>query len=785
MQEPIDTSLFINENSYNSLTLEFEKIISKIRDIETEFQSSDEVFKPFLIGSILNEIKKGLTNPNIQMINTPAIIYKHLSELISLRRNLKNHFTEMHTPLISKISDSEFSLVCQLIVKLESSEQPLHEAWDNHSLVEDMLNELITEYGTTQAAQETKDVLNRYYRFIFNKTLQQTINQKIKDFYLINPDSYNNYEELLSTLNPIIAELNNFIIKARSANLNDSVVQISEVLSQIDTIKAQYVKKQLDNQIEVIRQNLWSTVDVKKTLYLNLIETVELFLIASPLAQLSEVEKETYIEHLHRGFELCTEERFLVLILQCANSFYRQDLEKTQLLENYANSSRTKMNPKRPILKKRVHFDDSTDIQSKDSVTSTSEDSVLPKAKKRVLEEKVESEKMEVESSLVQSFINIVKPIIQPGENISRNFGAALLKALGASIWSIKELNGTFKVTINYDMLVRAHQLCPEENAKLKEALTKQIAYLKSKNTRILSDYTRFSTKNNLSQTPNVLTQEEFNNILSEFIGQLTTYLPQKSMDRVIEILLDDWKKWLITDGFIDSKFIEQMMGAVQGRTRIQEIHSSSSSDSDQTNAITPQKKFKSLTSALLQANSDEFSLYLANLSKKFEDNKFYLDFLTNKDRQGNTPLHKALGSGSFNNMAAYLNAIKKLYGNQGHLFRSFLVSQTKTGHTFLHQVAAIGNLDLLVNYTAFLKSELSPRAYAVALRIETKLHLRPFCNQEVPGHIEVNDYLKKERINYPEQPHVPRDKFFKERDRDSNKDPVHKTTGKTSTMDC
>jgi hypothetical protein len=330
----------------------------------------------------------------------------------------------------------------------------------------------------------------------------------------------------------------------------------------------------------------------------------------------------------------------------------------------------------------------------------------------------------------------------------SRKFTAAMFCSLGKDIWSIKELNSSLKITINYELLQRALKLCPPTEKNLLKSLQDQLSRLRTKFQRQIEDFDRFSSHSTQSFKDNALSQDEFKTILSDIVNQIKIYTQPELIDGVVERLINQWMAGLKSDGFILAHHIDQMEQGIQGRSQSSVITSAAQSSSQTSSTRT----FKCLSDALTYASPSEFSNYLNHLKSIMPDPASFLSYLVNKIK-GSTILHKALKNEQFSNqdnLLTYINEVKSLYGADTRSFHSFLVSKTSSGFTFLHQIAALGNPTLLKSFTTMLKNELGSESYVKALKITTDNGYFPSCHSRVANSQEINAFLNNERQTNP-----------------------------------
>jgi hypothetical protein len=766
MQSPFDSTLATNKNDSLPLRKELDTLIAKIQLMESEYNLAVESYKPFISGAHLYEIQKSLNNSHIVESNSPHALLLYLKEILNLHLYIKQFLSEIHQPLVTDLTESEFRMLHAIILKMEHGEFTLPESLSLLETANQIFGNLVTEQEVTPTATEVKNAINHLNELLHKRDLQKRIDDELQIFFNINFDLCADLNEFISAITPIREQLSALNQEANTLGDHDSVDRVALALNKSYSMEARFIKGRLDRHIELIHQNPWVTIEIKKDLYMNLLYHYDAVLKVFSALTLTDFEKDLYINQLHTGFELCLDLSFLELMTQSAHLFYKEAPEKLDPITNYAEQSKNKINLAHPILKKkRVRFEEQDPgISSNESLKKPGDPSP---AKKRTEIELGTTDDEIGNTLLAQSFINIIAPTLKSDELPSRRFASAMLKALGTSVWSISGLDKSIKFTIQYDLLRQALALCPEDDINLIQKLNEQLNSLSRGNERMISDYNKFGAIHTQKKTGGQLTQESFKRILSDFTTQLTIYIRPEASDRLIEELLDNWKKNLISDGFVNHIYIEQMMNAIQGRNPAPRALILPEGQGSSSSTHIPQREFKSITNALCVANPSEFRTYLTHLKTRMVDPRDCLNYLVNKNRGGNTPLHSALFNGAFKNMAAYLTEVKELYGHQTSSFRSFLTSQNKAGFTFLHQVAFIGNMDLLQSFTQFLKTELGDTGYAYALRMETAQFFRPFCNERASGYKDINAFLDTELTKHP----VPREK------RDERRD----STGRTS----
>lgn len=749
MQSPFDSTLTTNENAHIPLRTELETLTAKIRLMESEYNLAVESYKPFISGAYLYEIQKSLNNNHIVESNSPHALLLYLNEILNLHLYIKQFLSEIHQSLVTNLIESEFRLLHAIILKVEHGEFTLPESLSSLETVNQIFGNLVTEQEVTSTAIEVKNAIKRLNDLLHKRGLQKRIDDELQIFFNINFDLCADLSDFISVITPIRQQLNALNQEADTLGDHASVDRVALALNQTYSMEARFIKNRLDSHIELIHQNLWATIEIKKDLYMELLYHYDAVLKVFSALKLTDLEKDLYINQLHTGFELCLDLRFLELLSQSAHLFYMEDPEKLDPITNYAEQSKNKINLAHPILKKkRVRFEEEdAGISSNESVRKP--DAPSP-AKKRTEIESGTTDNEIGNTLLVQSFINIIAPTLKADELPSRRFAAAMLKALGTSVWSISGLDKSIKFTIQYDLLRQALSLCPSDDTNLAQKLNEQLHTLSRGNERIIRDYDKFSAIHAQSKPDGHLTQEGFKKILFDFTTQLTIYIQPYAYERMIEELLDNWKENLITDGFVNHIYIEKMMNAIQGRNPALRALFLPDEPSSSSSVHLPQREFKSITDALCGANPSEFKIYLTHLKTRMGDPRDCLNYLVNKNRGGNTPLHSALFNGAFKNMEAFLSEVKELYGHQKASFQRFLTSQNKAGFTFLHQVAFIGNMHLLQRFTQFLKTELGDTGYAYALRMETAQLFRPFCNERALGYKDINAFLDTELTKHP-----------------------------------
>ncbi|WP_298622875.1 hypothetical protein [uncultured Legionella sp.] len=666
--------------------------------------------------------------------NSPQELLLYLKEIINLHQYIKKFLSEIHQHLTVNLTASEFKLLHSIVLKLEQSEQTVSQSFSCLETANQIFDSLATEQETTPSSAAVKEAMKQLDTLLKKRDLQQKIDGELQTFF--NTDFYlhRDLEQFISVITPIRKHFRVFSQKANTLGLHESIDKIAEVLNQSYQIEAQFIKIRLDIHMEQISLNIWATVEIKKELYMRLLTHYDAILNVFSALKLNDLEKETYIAHLHTGFELCFDTRFLTLMTHSARLFYSDDAAKLKQITTYADQSLAGIDLTRPLLRKKRER-----LEANEIVVDQQE--LPPNAKKRSeIELESTSDAGPTNSLLAHSFINIIAPTLKEGAHPSRRFAAAMFQALGASVWSISGLKRSIKFTMHYDLLRHGLDLCPEDDARLLKSPTERLNKLSRGNERMFNDYKKFSAVHIQAKPGAHLTLEGFQKILSDIITQLTVYTQPDHLNDLIESLLENWKGTLIADGFVNVLYVERMMNAIQGRSPVPRTMQPSHARTE----------FKSLTEAICHANPSEFDDYLTQLKSRIDAPEHYLNYLVNKNKSGNTPLHTALASGSFMNMETYLLEVKKMYGDQTHLFQNFLTSQNKTGFTFLHQVVSIGNMNLLKKFTAFLKAELGDHGYTLALRIKTAQHYRPFCNEQIPDYRTINAFLDTEGAKYP-----------------------------------
>ncbi|MBL7481169.1 hypothetical protein [Legionella bononiensis] len=754
-----DTTIINQENDKKALSDELKQLINYVQLRGNEYHAADEPFKPFILGTSLNAIQKSLNNPVLQRINSAQTILRYLVEVIKLQRTIQPHLTEVHNPLITKIIDSEFILLQNVITmtQSDSSSLPLDQSWRIFGKMSELFTQLTSEELPTTKATEVKEALDKVHADLSSRDIQQKIDKQLALLNSLHADTDIDYDDFIELITSIKEQLITLKQEAQSANLVSSINLISEAFQQIDIKLALFIKRELDNAIEQIQKNPWATVYKKQQLYFDILKPLSKLLGVFTQLELSEADKRNYIHHLHAGYELCHDDDFLNLLERCAGLFYSQDESQLRPITLFINQTRESVNPARSILKKkRVHF---SEIDQTEPVESTKETAQhIPK--KRRLKDSESTE--QPDSLIIKSFVDILTPVLKPGEMTSRKFTAAMFCSLGKDIWALKELNASIKITINYELVQRALKLCPLTEQNLLKSLQDQLSRLRNKFQRQLEDLDKFSSTSTQSFTDDALSQDDFKNILSDIVNQLKIYTEPKLIDGVVELLINKWMAGLRADGFILARHIEQMEQGIQGRSQSSVITSAAQTSTQPSSTRT----FKCLSDALTHATAAEFNQHLTHLKSRMTDSTTYLNYLVNKIN-GSTVLHKALKNEQFNNkenLLAYINEVKSLFGADTPSFHSFLVSQTSSGFTFLHQIATLGNLSLLKSFTDLLKNELGSEGYVKALRIFTTKGYTPSCQSRVTHHEEINTFLNNERKNYPviTRRHPERDAFFK-----------------------
>lgn len=742
-----DSTLISQESDSNALNEELKQLITYIQLREKEFHEAEESFKPFILGTALNAIQKSLYSPTLQNIKTAHTILDYLAEIIKIQSTIQPHLSEPHNPLITKIVDSEFDLLLNMATKAlhESGELPLDHAWITFGRILKLHNQLTSESTPSAKAADVKEALKTLSGILLSRELRQKIDEELNRFNSLKLEAYTEYNDLIEALNPIKERLIALNQEAQKDQVVDSIAMISVVLHQIDVMVALFMKRQLDNTIEQIQRNQWATVYNKQQWYFNILSPLNKVLNVFTLLEWSDEDKQNYINQLHAGYELCRDDDFLELLARCAKLFYSDKPEQLLPITQFINQSRDTVNSARSILKKkRVHF---SEIEQTVPASSSKETTQHTSKKPRLRED--ESPK-QPQSPMESSFVNILSSVLKPDEPTSRKFTAAMLGALARAIWSIKDLDGSNKAIMDYDLIKRALRLCKDTEPRLFSRLNEQLAKLKERFARQLHDYEKFSVQHhNETEAIETVTQDQFKHILSNLVSQLAIYIPPESMDCAIEQLVNKWMANLRDDKFVQVHFIEQMEAGIQGRTLSSSASSSSHSSSSSSSQTRVTRTFHSITSALISATPGEFAHFLDDKKHIMADEPhFYLQYLINPIR-GKTPLHNALCDGQFHNkdtLFAYLNEVKSLYGTDTQKFHSFLVCQTQSGFTFLHQIAALGSMDLLISFTELLKKELGLEGYARALRIQTQNGYLPFCNNKVAHYQEINTFLEMER---------------------------------------
>ena len=753
-----DTTLMVQGNDKQALSEELKQLINYIQSSVNEYHDADELFKPFILGTSLNAIQKSLNNPVLQRINSAQTILKYLSEIIKLQSTIQPHLTEVHIPLITKIIDSEFTLLQNLITMTQSksSSLPLDGAWIIFNKMSELFTLLTSEDLPTTKSAEVKEALDKVRADLYARDIQQKMDKQLALLNSLHTDTDIDYDDFIELITSIKEQLITLKQEAQSANLVSSIKLISEAFQQTDIKSALFLKREMDNAIEQIQRNQWATVYKKQQLYFDILKPLSKLLDVFTLLELSEADKLNYINQLHAGYELCHDDNFLDLLERCAVLFYSQD-EQLQPITNFIKQSRESVNPARSILKKkRVHFSetDHTEPAESNEVTAHHQS----KKHRTPVAEPTE----QPDSLIVQSFVNILSSVLKPGDTTSRKFTAAMFCSLGKNIWTLKELDAGIKFTINYELLKRALKLCPATEENLIKSLQTQLSQLRTSFKRQMDDYDKFSSRTIESYSDTALTQDEFKTTLSDIVNQLRLYIPAELIDSAVEQLINQWMAGLKADGFILARHIEQMEQGIQGRSQSSVI-TSSAQTSTQTSST---RTFKCLSDAITHASPSEFTHHLTDLKNRMQDTTTYLKYLVNKIH-GSTVLHKALKNEQFNNqnnLFAYIHEVKSLFDLDKHSFHSFLISQTTSGFTFLHQIAALGNLSLLKSFTDLLKNELGREGYAKALKILTTAGYLPTCHSRVTYHDEINAFLNNERKNYPmiTRRHPEREAFFK-----------------------
>ncbi|KTD37424.1 hypothetical protein Lmor_0616 [Legionella moravica] len=740
-----DSTLIPQESDSIALNEELNQLIAYIQLREKEFHEAEESFKPFILGTALNAIQKSLNSPTLQNIKTAHTTLDYLAEIIKIQSTIQSYLSELHNPLITKIVDSEFILLLNIATKAlhESGELPLDHAWITFGRILKLHNQLTS--GTTPSAKaaDVKEALKTLSGILLSRELRQKIDEELNRFNSLKLEAFTEYNDLIEALNPIKERLIALNQEAQKEQVVDSIAMISVVLHQIDVKVALFMKRQLDNTIEQIQRNQWATVYNKQQWYFNILSPLNKVLNVFPLLEWSDEDKKNYINQLHAGYELCRDDDFLELLARCAKLFYSDKPEQLLPITQFITQSRDTVNSARSILKKkRVHF---SEVEQTESSSSSKETATHTSKKPRLRDD----DPTEHPQSLMESsFVNILSSVLKPEEPTSRKFTAAMLGALARAIWSIKDLDNSNKIIMDYDLIKRALRLCRDTEPRLLDHLNVQLGKLKERYARQLNDYEKFSVQHqNETGATETLTQDQFKHILSNLVSQIAIYIPPESMDCAIEQLVNKWMANLREAKFVSAQFIDQMENGIRGRTLSTKATSSSpSSSSSQTSG---NRTFHSITSALISATPDELAIFLDTTKQKMADQPdYYLQYLTNP-MHGKTPLHNALCNEQFHNQSnliAYLNEIKALYGTNTQQFHSFLVCQTKSGFTFLHQIAALGSMDLLICFTDLLKKELGLEGYARALRIQTQNGFLPFCNSKVAHYQEINTFLETER---------------------------------------
>ncbi|KTD43371.1 hypothetical protein [Legionella quateirensis] len=737
-----DTTLI---NDKQVLTEMLNQLINYIQSSGNEYHDADETFKPFILGTSLNAIQKCLNNPVLYRITKADTILDYLLEIIKLQSTIQPRLTEIHNPLITKIIDSECSLLQNVLTtaQSESSSLPLDQSWITFTRINELFNQLTSENQPTAKANELKEALDKWRADLTARGIQQKIDKQLTLLNALHADTDISYDDFIEVITSIKEQLITVKQEAQSANLVSSINLIFETFRQIDIKTALFIKRELDNVIDQIQKNPWATVYKKQQLYFDILKPMSKLLDVFTLLELSEAEKLNYINQLHAGYELCRDDNFLDLMERFADLFYSQEQDKLQPITNFIKQSRDSVNPDRSILKKkRVHFSEIEPTEPTESKKETAQH----ESKRRRLPV-VESTE-QPDSLIIQSFVNILSSILKPGDLTSRKFAAAMFCSLGKSIWSVKDLHNSIKVTINYELLKRALKLCPATEGNLIKSLNNQLALLTKSCQRQIDDYDRFSLSTTQSYSDAALTQDEFKIILSDIVNQLKLYTRAELIDGVVERLLNQWMAGLKADGFILANHIDQMEQGIQGRSPSHVI-----SSADQTSTQTRSSRtFKCLSDAVTHASPDEFTNYLTYLKDLMTDTATYLKFLTNKTK-GSTALHTALKNEQFNNqnnLLVYINEVKSLFDLDSRSFQSFLISKTTSGFTFLHQIALLGNLTLLTSFTDLLKNELGSEGYARALNTQTENRYLPSCHSRTVHSKEINAFLDQERKSYP-----------------------------------
>ncbi len=747
MRAPTDSTLILNQNHDFPLHAELSGLVINIQKMETEYSSAIESFRPFLSGASLYAIQKSLENKEIFEQNTPQTLLIYLKEIINLHQHMKQFLSEIHQLAVNNLIESEFKLLFLIIIKLEHNKQPLTDSLLCLREINQLLNKMISNNPFKSNVSHIKEAIEELQKNLNKQNLQQKINDVALVFSNFDSNSCTNIDESVALIALHRIHCEELAEQADKGGHNELVESIANILNHSYKIETQFIKRRLDNHLSQIEQNRWATIEIKKNMYQELLDIYNAVLNVSSTLTFTALEKEAYINHLHTGFELCLDERFLDLMNKSAHLFYAETSDQLARVLQYTEQSHNKFNLAHPILKKRhVRFEDvHPTVSAKRAKTNESES--------------VESDSED--TTLLNSFINIIAPLNR-GEHLSRAFLTVMLKTLGHCVWAINGVERSLKFTLNYDLLRQAIAVCPPTDSRLKKKLEDQIVLLSKGNERLVNDYNRFSNQCPILAPDAQMSQDDFKKILSEFTTQLKIYIPKESFNRQLEAILDEWKRFLINEHCIDIIHIDCMMDTIQGRESVSSTHLQASSSQ-------VRRKPKGITDALSHASTDEFSTYLADLKLKMEDN--YLTYLTRPGKNGNTPLHTSLSMSAAHNMEAYLLEIKKEYGASNvRSFHVFLTSQNKSGFTFLHQLAIMGQLDVLKNYTQFLKRELGEDGYAHALKITTKRNYNPCCSSATQEGRDINNFLRQEESQYlVQRSSSSRDRLFDKSNRASS----------------
>lgn len=768
MQATIDSEIMEVEG----LTEERAKIQKQITEtIEKNSEGNNLLFRPLLLGTNLHAIYNSIINAQNEIGKNRRGVIQHLAEIIAIQNNLVPYLTGIHREPLAVIVNNEFQLIQLIINSLSNPDNSISEIWQDFSAIEEIFRALLT-----QENQQEQQVINllaslqSLYKNLNERFLTDTYDEIVRSWeeQVLSIDSEKSFQE---QARPVIEHLMILLNKAEQHSCEGLKQNIDSLLNKIKLLGLFYIKQDVDKQIQLINADPWAKITEKKKLYCDLIPKIKQLCLETP--EIDQTDLDLYCKQLFAGFELTREATFLDLIALFGKVFFSTNVIKSQYISEYIESAKGTVittvhadDGVKSILKKRVHFSNENQVRLIEGRNKTQPQySNEPSTKKHCT-----TTNNSTQREIAEKFINILDPVVSE-TGLSRRFAVAILIHIAGNIRSLTTETSVSKLFMEFDILMGAKDLCPEDATELLKDLDDKIQIIQclEKNRVALHSRKKYAQLHNPADhnqpAPSVITR--FKAILVSLIEEIDAATPariffEQQMHSFIDLLfikIKDDRKQRINEKNLQ-KIQMPFMAVNTNHAAISEDAPEQKNTTHYSKQLavprsyTRKARFVSLLDAMLHANSPEdFKTYLADIKRNMEPTK-YLDFLIVANKSDFTPLHTVLHDERFDNyelVPIYLNEVKQIMNcTNSHSFSEFLVSQTTTGLTFLHLVARCGDFRFVKNTIEDFKQELTASEYARALRIESNFGFYPQCPPRWDSAFDINEFLRTERYQNP-----------------------------------